>query len=411
MSKFQTREPVSAYEPQAQPKARQLSHAHEAPSPEFPPPDTFSVPLVQFFRETLEALVLVDGRGEITLFSRGAERLLGYRAEDMVGKRTPSLFVKGAYEVRQLLLQLDRQGYLQNYEAQVYRSDHSTLALRLSVTCARQENGRAGGFLVLLHEEASRRQAELQLQRREEELENFVNVISHNLKTPIISIQGFANLLREELGPQLSPEHLHFLDRIQKNAVLMEKMILDLLEFSRLGRELPKLEEVEMRELLREVLDETKLLEQISRKHETAFPERGKTAPAEFVVPEHLPRLRADSSGLKTVFQNLFNNALKYRRPEAPLRIEIGWQELPRFYAFWVRDNGMGIEPLFQKKAFNLFQRGPQVGHISGTGVGLAVVRRIIENHKGLVRMDSKLGEGTTIYFTIPKVDAGEEPA
>ncbi|NUO79613.1 hybrid sensor histidine kinase/response regulator, partial [candidate division KSB1 bacterium] len=253
--------------------------------------------------------------------------------------------------------------------------------------------------------------AELQLQRREEELENFVNVISHNLKTPIISIQGFANLLREELGPQLSPEHLHFLDRIQKSAVLMEKMILDLLEFSRLGRELPKLEEVEVRELLREVLDETKLLEQISRKHEKSLPERDKIAPVEFVAPEHLPRLRADSSGLKTVFQNLLNNALKYRRAEVPLRIEIGWQELPRFHAFWVRDNGMGIEPLFQKKAFNLFQRGPQVGHISGTGVGLAVVRRIIENHKGLVRMDSKPGEGTTIYFTIPKVEAGEEPA
>jgi len=411
MSKFHTREPSSSYEPQAQPEARQLSQAYEAPSPEFPTPDAFSFPLAQLFRETLEALVLVDGRGEITLFSRGAERLLGYRAEDMVGKRTPRLFVKGAYEVRQLLLQLDRQGYLQNYEAQVYRSDHSTLTLRLSVTCTRQANGRADGFLVLLHEEVSRRQAELQLQRREEELENFVNVISHNLKTPIISIQGFANLLREELGPQLSPEHLHFLDRIQKNAVLMEKMILDLLEFSRLGRELPKLEEVEVRELLREVLDETKLLEQISRKHEKSLPERDKIAPVEFVAPEHLPRLRADSSGLKTVFQNLLNNALKYRRAEVPLRIEIGWQELPRFHAFWVRDNGMGIEPLFQKKAFNLFQRGPQVGHISGTGVGLAVVRRIIENHKGLVRMDSKPGEGTTIYFTIPKVEAGEEPA
>ncbi|MEK7729394.1 MAG: ATP-binding protein [candidate division KSB1 bacterium] len=373
---------------------------------QIPTPFAAALPFAQLFRETLEALVLVDGRGEIQLFSRGAERLLGYCAEDVIGKRARSLFVKGAYEVRQLLLQLDRQGFLQNYETQVYRSDRSTLSLRLSLTRARQEHGRASGFLILLSDDLPSRQAELQLRRREEELEHFVYVISHNLKTPIISIQGFANLLREELGAHLGAEHLHFLDRIQKNAVLMEKMILDLLEFSRLGRELPRLGEFELAELLREVIDEMRLLEQIAKKQDHAEARavsRAAQAPAEFVLPDSLPRLWADANGLKNVFQNLFSNALKYRRPEAPLRLEVGWQELPRFHALWVRDNGLGMEPLFQKKAFDLFQRGPQVGHIPGTGVGLAVVRRIVEKHHGLVRLDSKLGEGTTVYFTIPK--------
>ncbi len=370
-------------------------------------------PFTQLFRDTLEAMVLIDGRGDIQLFSRGAERLLGYRAEELQGRRARTLFVKGAYEVRQLLLQLDRQGYLHNYEVQVYRNDRSIVTLRLALTRARQEDGRAEAFLVLLHEPRMTQSAE-QLRRREAELENFVYVISHNLKTPIISIQGFANLLREELGAHLSAEHLHFLDRIQKNAILMEKMILELLEFSRLGRELPKRSEFDLAALLREVMADARAQEQMAQKQESVEARAihpARSAPAEFIIPENLPRLWADAASLKIVFQNLFSNAMKYRRADTPLRIAIGWQDLPRFHAFWVRDNGMGMELLFQKKAFELFQRGPHVGHIPGTGVGLAVVRRLIENHQGLVRLDSKLGEGTTVYFTLPKFETPAEQA
>lgn len=407
MSQPPPREQSSSPQPHA-PLAVAPASMMSAPSPALA---SAAFPFPQLIRDTLEAMVLIDGRGDIQLFSRGAERMLGYRAEDLHGRRARTLFVKGAYEVRQLLLQLDRQGYLQNYEVQVYRSDRSIATLRLSLTRARQEAGRAEAFLVLLREHAITQSAE-QLRRREEELEHFVYVISHNLKTPIISIQGFANLLREELGAHLGAEHLHFLDRIQKNAILMEKMILELLEFSRLGRELPQRREVELLPLLREAIREARAQEQMAQKQESAEARAmlpAHSAPAEFIIPESLPRLCAEAASLKIVFQNLFSNAMKYRRADTPLRIEIGWQDLPRFHAFWVRDNGMGMELLFQKKAFDLFQRGPHVGHIPGTGVGLAVVRRLIENHQGLVRLDSKLGEGTTVYFTLPKVEMPAE--
>jgi signal transduction histidine kinase len=228
-----------------------------------------------------------------------------------------------------------------------------------------------------------------------EELENFVYVISHNLKTPVVSIQGFANILEEEIGLALESEHWRFLERIRKNAAAMEKMVLDLLEFSRLGRAPLKLERVNVFELVQNVIEEMRLL--------------GQAGEAEFVLPRQpaaLPGVLADSAELKIVFENLLNNAAKYRRPEAPLRIEIGWEEQPRFHVFWVRDNGMGMDPAFRAKAFSLFQRGPNVGQIPGTGVGLAIVRRIVENHQGLVRLHSKLGEGTTIYFTLPKREA-----
>jgi signal transduction histidine kinase len=166
-------------------------------------------------------------------------------------------------------------------------------------------------------------------------------------------------------------------------------MILDLLEFSRLGHAPVKFAPVNLKDLVQNVVDEIYLL--------------GQAPEAEFILPRPV-RLYADAAELKTVFENLLNNAVKYRRPQRPLRVEIGWEELPRFHVLWVRDNGIGMEPCFQAKAFDLFQRGSEVAQIPGTGVGLAIVRRIVENHKGVVRLDSKLGEGTTIYFTLPKM-------
>ncbi|MGH7493947.1 MAG: sensor histidine kinase [bacterium] len=264
----------------------------------------------------------------------------------------------------------------------------------------------AGSF-VQLRGTWQQRAAEAELQRREKELENLVFVISHSLKTPIVSIQGFANLLHEELQSRLGEEYVHFLERIQKNAALMEKMILDLLEFYRLGHETTKLDWCDLQEIVSHVVNDMKLLEQTSLSpSEFTAPAAGtKMAEAEFAMPAHLPRLLAEANGLKAVFENLLSNAMKYRRPEAPLRVEVGWQEQPRFHAFWVRDNGMGMEPAFQQKAFNLFQRAPNGGKIAGTGVGLALVRRIIENHKGMIKLDSKPGEGTSVYFTIPKLE------
>jgi signal transduction histidine kinase len=190
---------------------------------------------------------------------------------------------------------------------------------------------------VRLYQQVRRNQtvAENLMRSSMEALENFVYVISHNLKAPIVSIQGFSEILQEELGPTLAPEHRHFLERLRKNAALMEKMILDLLEFSRLGHTPVKFGPVNLKDLVQGVVDEIRLL--------------GQAPDAEFLLPRPV-RLYADAAELKTVFENLLNNAVKYRRPEAPLRIEIGWEELPRFHVLWVRDNGVGWNQVFKPK-------------------------------------------------------------
>jgi signal transduction histidine kinase len=259
----------------------------------------------------------------------------------------------------------------------------------------RKEASGFGPSVVKMQTDKNHPLTEIESRRRDEEQENFVYVVSHNLKTPLAAIQGFANILYEELGPTLNDEHRHFLERLRQNAALMEKMVLDLLEFSRLGRYPFTFEMVNVSELVETVIEDRRLLGQLHG--------------VEFVFsPKNFDELRlyADGDELKTVFENLLANAVKYRRPDVPLRIEIGWDEQPRFHALWVRDNGIGMDAAFRAKAFELFQRGANVGQIQGTGIGLAIVRRIIENHKGMVRVDSNLGEGTTIYFTLPKLDA-----
>jgi PAS domain S-box-containing protein len=345
-------------------------------------------------RSSTDAIVTTDRNGRIIFFNAGAENLLGFRAEEMQGQPVTKLVRNGMTALRKLLLHLLRNGGVQQGELEVITSDKETIPISLAISRVVSARGTVNGFLGIGKDISQRRAAELEIRRRSEELENFVYVISHNLKTPIVSIQGFANILQEELGPGLDNEHQHFLTRIRNNAAVMEKMILDLLEFSRLGRAPMKFEMVSVKDIVESVIDEISCL--------------GQPPQCEFNLPNKsrgLPCIYADSSGLKTVFENLLNNAVKYRRREMPLRIEIGWEEKKRFHVFWVRDNGMGMDLAFHAKAFDLFQRGPNVGHIPGTGVGLAIVRRIIESHKGVVRLDSKPGEGTTIYFTLPKLE------
>jgi signal transduction histidine kinase len=167
-------------------------------------------------------------------------------------------------------------------------------------------------------------------------------------------------------------------------------MIVDLLDFSRLARPSLNLALTHVEEIVRNVVDELKLQENMRD--------------VEFDVASDLPAVVADPEGLSIVFQNLIGNAAKYRRPGVPLKIRIGWQSQPRFYAFWVKDNGIGMDPDFREKAFALFQRGANTSQIPGTGVGLALVKRIVENHHGLVHIESASEAGTTVQFTIAKL-------
>lgn len=227
------------------------------------------------------------------------------------------------------------------------------------------------------------------LKKANEELENFIFTVSHDLKSPIVSIQGFSTILLSEYKDKLDEEGQHYLERIHSNVSQMERLIHDLLELSRVGKMTKPFEEVKVSQILDYVLTDLQF----------QLEERG----IEFVVPEKLPPIFCDPQQIAQVFNNLITNSIKYIGDTQNPRIEVGCIDKGDHYRFFVKDNGIGIDPKYHQKIFELFQVLKEVKGVEGTGVGLTIVKRIVENHGGRVWVESEKGKGATFYFTIPK--------
>jgi PAS domain S-box-containing protein len=232
-------------------------------------------------------------------------------------------------------------------------------------------------------------QTQTEIKNKTEDLENLFYLISHNLKSPLVSIQGFTNILLEERDGIEAKELDHYLDRIQKNASRMNTMVQDILEFSKVSKRVHTVDEVVLAEVVNNIY--------------TEFYFRLKEKAIKLSAPNDLPKIVADQDGMNTVFTNLLDNAVKYIGDKDKCIIEIGWEDKGRFYVFWVKDNGIGLESEYHETVFNLFERANVSNKIEGTGVGLAIVKRIVEKHGGMVRLTSEPGKGTTVFFTLPK--------
>ena len=185
----------------------------------------------------------------------------------------------------------------------------------------------------------------------------------------------------------MGEEGRHYLERIQANVAHMEALIKSLLELSRIGQVVGAIEEIGVGPLLREIRD--------------ALAVRLKEAGAEFVVQEPLPTVCADRGRIYQVFVNLIDNAVKFRSAERALRIEVGCRQESGFFRFHVADNGIGIAPQYHEQIFAPFRKlHPE---IEGVGIGLALVKKIVEHHGGRAWVESEAGKGSTFYFTIPR--------
>jgi PAS domain S-box-containing protein len=237
-----------------------------------------------------------------------------------------------------------------------------------------------------LNESLERRVAERtsDLKAAVEQLESFSYSVSHDLRAPLRAIAGFSAILREETGEQLSPDHRALLERIGAKVHSMNRLIDDLLEFSRASHVPLAPSEFPLDDLAREV----------GSALEDAYPRS-------MLAVRRLPCVTADRSLLRQVLVNLISNAYKYSARQEQPRIEIGQVDNSGEIAFYVRDNGAGFDPARTHQLFEVFQRLHLSEDFEGTGVGLAIVRRIIERHRGRVWAESVLGEGAIFYFTL----------
>jgi signal transduction histidine kinase len=229
-----------------------------------------------------------------------------------------------------------------------------------------------------------------ELQRSNRELQEFAFVASHDLQEPLRKIRTFADLLREEHGAGLDDEAQHYLGRMQQAATRMSRLISDLLTFSRVSTKARPFEPVALDDVLREALDDLDMVIQDTGADVQAVP---------------LPRIEADPIQMRQLFQNLVGNALKFHRPDVSPEVRI--RPVPADddanVAIEVADNGIGFDPKYAERIFVPFQRLHTRGEYDGTGIGLAVVRRIVERHGGAVTVESEEGQGTTFVVTLPR--------
>jgi PAS domain S-box-containing protein len=225
-----------------------------------------------------------------------------------------------------------------------------------------------------------------QLQAANKELEAFSYSVSHDLRAPLRAMDGFSRILLQDYAPQLVPDAARHLATIRESCQQMGRLIDDLLAFSRLGRQTLSKQPIDTAALVRQVLDSLGS-EREGRRVEVSI--------------DDLPVCRGDPALLRQVWHNLLSNAFKFTRGRETARIEIGCAERAGEQVYFIKDNGVGFDTKYADKLFGVFQRLHRDDEFEGSGIGLAIVQRIVLRHGGRVWAKSKLGVGSTFYFTI----------
>jgi len=238
---------------------------------------------------------------------------------------------------------------------------------------------------ALLYEDTVKKSEEIQ--ERNKELDDFTYVVSHDLKEPLITIEGYSKIIQAEYRESVDEEGQAYLTSVVQASQRMKNLIDDLLTLSRIGRVSETQESLPLREVIDEILRDFAF--SLKERHATVS------------VPAVLPSVRYNRTQLGMVFRNLIANAIKFNTTPEP-RIDISVTETGDEYTIAVRDNGIGIERQHFEKVFVIFQRLHRSDEFRGTGAGLTIVKKIVENHHGRIWLDSVVGQGTTFFFTIP---------
>jgi PAS domain S-box-containing protein len=365
--------------------ARPLDSEEEPPSA---PPRAAGVD-AQVVDASRAAILAVDAEGFVVRANRAAARLLERPAEELVGCPVALLLGEAATDVERLANALANGGDVRDREVTIARDGAPALKVLLEASPLGEDASR--GRVLFLRDVTQRSERESELRRANAELEHCVNALAHDLRSPLVALLGFSRLLRQDYGELLDETGTHFLDRIEQAGRTMEGLIHDLLELSRIGQpgERPAL--VDPRAVLLQLTAELK--------------PRLEAGNIRLELPETPPPLvYCDRTRLYQVLSNLIGNAIDHMGEPARPRIEVVVTEFEDHHRISVCDNGRGIAPEHHDRIFEVFQSlGPRSDGRRGTGIGLAIVKKIAEKHGGRVWVESAPGVGATFHVSLPR--------
>ncbi len=368
--------------------------------------------LSRLFQGVLEsapdAMVIVNRAGEIVLVNSQTEHLFGYGRDEMLGQPVEMLIPERFRGIHpQHRMQYAEAAALRpmGLGIELYGRRHSGEEFPVEVSLSPLETGE--GLLVtsVIRDVTDRKQAEEEIRRlntdlerrvqqrtaalarSNAELEQFAYVASHDLQEPLRAVASYTQLLGRRYRERLDDDADKLINRVTGAVARMQDLIHDLLAFSRVDTVGGKLEPCNAEQVLGDVLEDL----------QTAILESGAA-----VTAAPLPMVAADPGQLRQLFQNLIGNAIKFRGAEPP-RVHVSARESGGEWLFSVSDNGIGLDEQFAVRIFVIFQRLHSRRAYPGTGVGLAICKKIVERHGGRIWVESVLGKGATFFFSIPR--------
>ena len=351
------------------------------------------------FRQTFELAAsgichVIDGR--FARVNRSMCEILGYSEKQLLGKTVKELSHPDDRDVTDAERTRVRKGEIESarFEKRYIRADGRVVWCKVAIALVRDVFGVPQYEVAIFDDITDRKQAERalreaheELKRSNAELEQFAYVASHDLQEPLRMVASYTQLLARRYDARLEGDAREFMAYIVDGASRMKQLIEDLLAYSRVGTKGADFQPVSADAALRRALFNLR----------AAIEEAGAV-----VTHDPMPTLPADEVQLGQLLQNLIGNALKFRSSSVP-RIHIGVKDLGHEWQFEVRDNGIGIEPQYYERIFMVFQRLHDKGEYPGTGIGLAICKKVVERHGGRIWVESRPGHGSSFYFTLPK--------
>ena len=337
-----------------------------------------------FFNNNNDLCGIANDKGYFEVVNQNLCKVLGYSKKEIL--ETPFVELIHADDIpatTEAYNELKSGAKVINFVNRYRKKDNSYIYLEWNAS----PNPATGKLYCIARDITKQLDDQKKLVEANKDLEAFSYSAAHDLRAPLRSIFGYADMLNEDYGKDLNDEAKRFIGTIQTNASKMNTLIDDLLAFSKFGNEQVKHTAIEMKELVNEIVNELK---------ETT------KAKCEVTLKDLLP-IFGDRSLMSQVLKNLLSNAFKYSSLKEKPTVQISSKELNNEVIYTIKDNGAGFDMQHASKLFNVFQRLHSEKEFQGTGVGLALVHRIITNHNGKIWAEGEVGKGATFFFSLPK--------